>query len=551
MADSTSPKNPSTSGRWLPAHWWGRLLLVTPLGVLLYVRLGDLAGDRGTQNVFSLMLTIVFALFWLAWFLVASGQPWRRRVGVFVGLAVAVGVFFALFRFDRLTGAMMPVFVSRFADAPAADGEDLATTPDPSVGSVDLVTETADDSPEYLGPNRRPEIDHVRLAADWDAREPELAWRREVGAGWSGFAVRNEVALTLEQRGDQEVVTCYAVTTGEPCWSTPLGAVQYESLVTGDGPRTTPTIHEGAVYVLGTQGHLAALDGATGEALWRVEIEEVLGLDLDPETRAKILPYGRSNSPLVTSDGQGRDLVVAPGGGTPEAGFVSLVAFDLETGEEVWRGGDRQISCASPTAAEVAGRFQVLSVDADRVAGYEPSTGEVLWSHPWPGDTAANANVSQPVPVGSNRVFVSKGYGVGAALLELVANDEGGFTVREIWHESRSLRTKFTNVAIHEGTVYGLSDGILEAVDLATGEREWKRGRYQQGQLLRVGDHLLVVSESGEVHLVEATPDEANSVLGSFQAVDGKTWNPPALYGDLLLVRNSSEATAWRLPLAE
>ncbi|MEM8934098.1 MAG: PQQ-binding-like beta-propeller repeat protein, partial [Acidobacteriota bacterium] len=267
---------------------------------------------------------------------------------------------------------------------------------------------------------------------------------------------------------------------------------------------------------------------------------------LDDEGRIAVLPYGRSNSPLVVEDDSGRGLVVIPAGGTEEKGYVSLLAFDRTTGEEVWRGGDQQISCASPTVGTVAGQRQILSVDTDRVAGYALDTGEVLWSHPWPGKVAANANVSQPRVVGDNQVFVSKGYGVGAALLEIGADG----SVREIWHKSRSLRTKFTNVVFHQDHVYGLSDGILEAVELASGERAWKRGRYQQGQLLRAGGHLVVVSESGEVSLVEATPERPNAVLGTFEAVAGKTWNPPVLFGDILLVRNGTEATAWRLATA-
>ena len=436
---------------------------------------------------------------------------------------------------------MVPIFESRFVEkAVPADLEAKV------VGSgVDLLSETPSDSPEFLGPNRIPEFE-VALDADWQTQPPELLWRRPVGAALASFAVRNGFALTLEQRGDMEAVTCYEVESGEPCWSAPIAPVNFVSVVAGDGPRTTPTIDGGQVFALSTFGTLAALDGASGQVLWSVDIEEVLGLGLDDQSRAALLPYGRSNSPLVLEDSNGRGLVVVSAGGSEEKGYVSLLAFDRSTGEEVWRGGDQQINCASPTVATIAGQRQILSVDTDRVAGYAVDTGDVLWSHPWPGKVMANASASQPRPVGGNRVFVSKGYGVGAALLEIGADG----SVQEIWHQSRSLRTKFTNVAFHGDHVYALSDGILEAVELATGERAWKRGRYQQGQLLRAGDHLIVVSEGGEVSLVEASPENANAVLGSFEALSGKTWNPPVLYGDVLLVRNGLEATAWRLATA-
>ncbi len=153
------------------------------------------------------------------------------------------------------------------------------------------------------------------------------------------------------------------------------------------------------------------------------------------------------------------------------------------------------------------------------------------------------------MPVPPDQVFVSKGYGGGAALLRLVADGNEGLQVEEVWADNRVMRTKFTQVVLRDGYVYGLSDGILECIRLATGERMWKGGRYQHGQILGVGDHLLVLSEDGELVLVAADPAQANHVLGRFQALVGPTWNNLALYGDLLLVRNSREAAAWRLPL--
>jgi outer membrane protein assembly factor BamB len=260
---------------------------------------------------------------------------------------------------------------------------------------------------------------------------------------------------------------------------------------------------------------------------------------------AEALPYGRSGSPLVAGD-----LVVVPAGGPPDGRKVSLVAYDKKTGERVWEGGDQQISCSSPTLATLLGVEQVVIVNESSVSGHDVATGAVLWQHPWgEGRSNANANVSQAMPLPPDRVFLSKGYGIGAALIELRL-DGGDFAVEEIWHANQVMRTKFTNPAIHDGYVYGLSDGILESIDLATGERMWKAGRYRQGQVLRVGDLLLVVAESGEVSLVEATPERRNHVLGSFQAVEGKTWNNPALYGPYLLVRNSAEAACYKLPLA-
>ena len=147
-----------------------------------------------------------------------------------------------------------------------------------------------------------------------------------------------------------------------------------------------------------------------------------------------------------------------------------------------------------------------------------------------------------------DRVFVSKGYRGGCALLQVAGSDGDGLQVTQLWQRPTLLKTKMTNVVVRQGYVYGLSQGILECVELRSGKRRWKRGRYGHGQVLLVDDLILVTSESGAVALVEASPD-AFRELGRFQAIEGKTWNNPALAGPLLLVRNSEEAACYELPL--
>ena len=152
-----------------------------------------------------------------------------------------------------------------------------------------------------------------------------------------------------------------------------------------------------------------------------------------------------------------------------------------------------------------------------------------------------------PLVLGDDRVLVSAAYGVGSRLLR-VAAENGGFTVEELW-ESRRMKSKFAPMVHRDGVVYGLDDGVMAAIDPATGERLWKHGRYGHGQLILVDDVLLVTTEKGDVLLVEATPEEHRE-LARMRAFDGKIWNPPALAGRLLLVRNDREAACYELPVA-
>lgn len=172
-------------------------------------------------------------------------------------------------------------------------------------------------------------------------------------------------------------------------------------------------------------------------------------------------------------------------------------------------------------------------MNEDNITGHNAATGTALWSYPWPGSSSSNASSSQAVPVGDDRLFVSKGYSGGAALFTVKQDGVGNWTADKIWQHQKNLQTKMTNVVVYKGYVYGLSDGILECVELNEGKRQWKAGHYGHGQILRVRDLLLVETDDGEIVLVELSP-EAHRELGRFQAVDGQTWNNMCLYGRYL-----------------
>ncbi|MFM7077246.1 MAG: PQQ-binding-like beta-propeller repeat protein, partial [Planctomycetaceae bacterium] len=221
---------------------------------------------------------------------------------------------------------------------------------------------------------------------------------------------------------------------------------------------------------------------------------------------------------------------------------------DRSTGERRWTAGDDQISYCSPALLTLGGREQLVVVGESRVMGFDPASREEVWRFPWPGHSNSDASCTQPVVIGPARVFVSKGYGIGAAAFDVVTGDDGTATTEEAWRNPAGLKNKFTDVVTHRGHVYGLSDGILECLRAADGKRVWKGGRYDQGQLLLVGDLLVVQSEPGDVVLVEATPERHREVA-RLAALDGQTWNNPTLAGDRLLVRNATEAACYRLPV--
>ncbi len=415
--------------------------------------------------------------------------------------------------------AVAPPQPSPAAVEPKAPVAAFEVTPAPTTAIADY--------PQFLGPDRNGIVSGVRLATDWNRRPPRLVWKQPVGAGWSGFAVARGIAVTQEQRGDQEMVVAYDLATGRPRWSH-SDTARFESTVAGPGPRATPTISRGRVYTVGSTGVLNCLDLDTGRRLWK--------RDIGTENDASQPDWGRSGSPLAIDD-----LIVVSAGG---ANGRSLVAYHRETGDPVWHEGSDFVSYSSPLEATLAGIRQIVILNQASVTGHDPATGRILWQHPWPGQ---QPTVSQPVVLSGDRVLLSAGYGVGSKLLQIAGGADGGLSARLVW-ETPQLKAKFTNLVVRDGVVYGLDDGILVALDAESGQRRWKSGRYGHGQVILAGDLLIVQTEEGEVVLVEPRP-ESHHEVARLTVFTQKTWNPPALAGQFLLVRNDLEAACYELQL--
>jgi len=377
----------------------------------------------------------------------------------------------------------------------------------------------------FRGPNRDGNYAERAVRVNWPAGGLKPMWKQPVGGGFSSFVVADGLAFTIEQRRSQEVVAAYNVETGRELWTHGWNAV-FSPDNTGDGPRSTPTWDAGRIYALGAEGELRVLDAKTGKLVWQKNILSDNG--------AQNIQWGMAASPLIVDD-----KVVVLAGGTSGKG---VVAYNKLTGARVWQSLNDRASYTSPMLVTLAGKLQIMVVTANRLAGLDPADGAVLWSHPW--DVSYGINVSQPLVVAPNRFFISAGYGKGAALVELSGSGKS-FTTKSVW-ENINLKTKFNSPVVSNGHAYGLDEGILTCVDLATGERKWKGGRYGYGQVLLASNHLIVTTDTGEIVLVKADPAGYAEVT-KFAALSGKTWNVPALANGRLLVRNATEMAAYNL----
>jgi outer membrane protein assembly factor BamB len=380
--------------------------------------------------------------------------------------------------------------------------------------------------PDFRGPNRDGRYAGAPILTSWPREGLRRVWKQPIGLGYASFVVADGRAFTIEQRRRQEVASAYDVTTGRELWTNGWDAEFRESMG-GDGPRATPTYHEGRVYALGAEGELRVLDARSGAVAWRKNILT--------DNNASNISWGMSASPLIVDD----KVIVLPGGRRGH----SVVAYNKATGAPTWKSQDDQQSYTSPMTMTIGGVRQIVVVSAERAMGLTVDAGRLLWEYPWNNGYAIN--VAQPILFqrdGKDFVFLSASYGAGAVVFEVTRNGER-FGTRKVW-ENQRMKNKFTSSVLQGGYLYGLDESILACLDAMTGEQKWKGGRYGYGQVLLAGDHLIVLTEDGDVVLVNATP-ERHEELARFPAIEGKTWNHPVIAGGKLLVRNVQEMAAF------
>lgn len=412
----------------------------------------------------------------------------------------------------------LPAVPASLPVAPAA-----SPAPPAMVPTAPAAPETIPEWPGFRGLHRDGVVPGVRIDTDWAKSPPAQLWRQPVGPGWSSFAVSGGLLYTQEQRGSAEVVACYNETTGKPVWTHRDAARFWESNA-GPGPRATPTLSNGRVYTFGATGILNALDSRTGVAVW--------SRNAATDAAKKTPGWGFASSPLVVDD-----LVVVAVAG-------KLAAYDRATGKPRWFGPDGGDGYSSPQLFTIAEVPQILLMSQHGATSVAPADGAVLWDYPWHSDT----RIVQPaITPDGDVLMIAMAAAGGTGMRRIsVAHGPGGWTPTERW-TSASLKPYFNDFVIHKGHAFGFDGSILACIDLTNGKRNWKGGRYGNGQLILLPDQdlLLVLSEDGELALVGAVADEFKEIA-RFPAIEGKTWNHPALAGDTLLVRNGQEMAAFR-----
>lgn len=373
------------------------------------------------------------------------------------------------------------------------------------------------DWPNFRGPKHDGISQETGFRKAWNEPIP-LKWERHIGSGFSSFAAVGDRLFTAGTKDENQTLYCLDASGGDIIWETTIGAA-YRERAGGDGPRATPTVSDGKVYMLGALGTVLCLDAQTGKQVWSTKFAH------PPQ-------WGYSGSVLVEGN-------LAITGGGEEDG--SIVAFDKTSGKIVWQTGSDQAGYATPYPFTFDGTRYIASFTGESAMIVDAKTGSLALRMPWRTDWKVNA--ASPI-FHDGHLFLSSGYSTGCGLYKLRA-DAGKLAADEIWR-SKVLLNKFQSCILHEGTLYTSDQKALVAVDFMTGKEHWRQRRAKHGTIVLADGHLLVFSQDGELQIAPVTREEF-SPLTKAKILGGRCWTVPVLHKGLLYVRNLERVACFDL----
>jgi outer membrane protein assembly factor BamB len=375
--------------------------------------------------------------------------------------------------------------------------------------------------PQWRGPNRDARSAETGLLHEWGAAGPEVLWRVDVGEGFSGIAVAGGKLYTMWDEGGRQFLVGLDAASGERLWRRELGSAFRNAY--GNGPRSTPVVDDGRVFAIGTSGRLLAVDARSGKLLWDHDLVARLG--------SRLPTYGYASSPIVLED---RLLVEVGGRG------AAYAAFDVATGELLWRSVDDVPAYASPLHVSIGGLEQIVFWSANGVHAVSPGDGRELWSVDWKTNCPATGDplgTTTPIFVAPDKLFLSSGS--GAALIQVSSAGERKLSARTLW-ETEKFRNDVNGSVLLGDHVYGFDGSILKCIDVRTGEVRWQARGFRKGSLIAADGQLIVLGERGNLALVEANPS-AFVQRATADVMSGRSWTAPALAAGRLYLRNHEQ----------
>jgi outer membrane protein assembly factor BamB len=379
---------------------------------------------------------------------------------------------------------------------------------------------SAEDWPTYGGKNRDHRSSEKSLRTDWQGEEPEVLWEKEVGLGYSSVIEVGGMAYTQGYKDGENTLFCVDAQTGKISWTHSYPSELGDKYFQG-GSRSTPTIFQGVIYLQGHDGHLFALEARTGRQIWKRHLVE----DFAGERPT----WGFSGAPLAVNE----KLILQLG--APEG---SLLALDRRNGREIWRWGNAGAGYASPY---IRNSFpnEIVVFNQRGLSIHNLKDGKEVFHYPHL--TRYEVNAAQPLDLGK-QILVASAYGKGAALVDFQGREP-----KAVW-ESDGISCQMASLVQRNGYAFGIhgqtgtraSQATLFCLDLQNGKKRWEERGYGVGTLILVDDILVVLSDRGELALLQADSEQFLE-LARFHILSGKNnWTPPTYANGRMHCRSSS-----------
>ena len=373
---------------------------------------------------------------------------------------------------------------------------------------------------QYRGPNRDGHIPEQGVALNWE-KKPKALWKVPAGPGHSSVLVAEQTVYTLEQSGERETLFARNLSNGKEKWKV-AQQTKWDDMMSGTGPRSTPTLLNGKLYTLFSNGVLCRVNAKSGKLEWETKTVEA---------NYEFPEWGISCSPLIWNE-----LIILNLGGEKSA----VRAYSINDGNLVWEsdlsGKGVYISSCVLT---LLGEDHLLAAVEGNIAGLNPKNGKTLWEKPWK-IFLNNAQIAQPIALSKNSFLLAAGYGKGAECWNISRLTNGKYLIETSW-KSKNLKAKFSNPVLKNGYLYGLSENLLVCLEAKTGELKWRGNKYGYGRILVSKDKLLILGNTGALSIVEATPDQFKEVFSEQLLSEVRCWNGPALASGYLVAMNGEE----------
>ena len=373
---------------------------------------------------------------------------------------------------------------------------------------------------QYRGPNRDGHIPVQGVAVNWK-KVPNTLWKVSAGAGHSSVLIESKTIFTLEQNKDKETLFARHLSNGQEKWQYSQ-ETKWSDMMSGSGPRSTPTLLDGKVYSLFSNGMLCRIDAETGIPEWKVKT-------VDQEF--EFPEWGISCSPLIW-----KNLIILNLGG--EKGAVR--AFSISDGKPVWQsdltGNGVYISSS---ILNLLGEEHLLAAIEGKIAGLNPKNGKTLWEKPWK-IFLNNAQITQPIALTRNSILLAAGYGKGAECWTFTRGTDGRYQIDTTW-KSKNLKAKFSNPVLKDGYLYGLSENLLVCIEAKTGKLKWRGKKYGYGRILVSEDKLIILGNTGVLSVVEVSPNQFTEIFSQQLLSNVRCWNGPAFASGYFVAMNGQE----------